>query len=45
MACACNAKSGKFTVYLKGGGKYKTYSTKLEADAAAKRVGGTVKKD
>ena len=42
MPCACNTKAGKFTVY-KNGVKLKSYSTKMEADAAAKRVGGTVK--
>ncbi len=46
MACACNAgktPAKKYTVLKPNGSVYKTYSSKIEADAAAKRVGGTVK--
>jgi hypothetical protein len=42
MACACNAKSGKFPVVYSNGSAYKTYSTAMEAAAAAKRIGGKV---
>lgn len=46
MACACNANKTagkKYTVLKPNGQVYKTYTTKIEADAAAKRVGGKVK--
>ena len=43
MACACDAKKQKFTVYLPSGAKYKTYNTRIEAEAAKKRVNGTIK--
>jgi hypothetical protein len=47
MGCACNAKPSakatKYTVIKPSGQTYKTYSTKIEAEAAAKRVGGKVK--
>jgi len=42
VACNCAAKTGKFVVY-KNGSKINTYSTKMEADAAAKRIGGIVR--
>lgn len=40
--CACNAGK-KFTVLRPNGTTYKTFTTRVEADAAAQRVGGTVK--
>jgi hypothetical protein len=43
MACACSAGKKKYTVLYSSGKTYKVYSTKVEAEAAAKRVGGTVK--
>jgi hypothetical protein len=45
MACACNAgkTAKKYTVVKPNGETYKVYSNKIEADAAAKRVGGKVK--
>lgn len=46
MACSCTKSSktpASYTVIKPGGGTYKTYSTKLEAEAAAARIGGTVK--
>jgi hypothetical protein len=43
MPCACDLKNQKFVVYLPSGAKYKEYRTKIEADAAAKRVNGSVK--
>ena len=47
MACSCTKSSTatadkKYTVLKSDGSKYKTYKTRLEADAAARRVGGTV---
>lgn len=42
MPCACNSGS-KFTVLRPNGTIYKTFSTRVEADAAAARVGGTVR--
>ena len=48
MACACNAKKDKaagaiakpFTVKKPNGTTYGKFSTKIEAQAAAKRIGG-----
>ncbi len=46
MPCACNAgrknAGTKYAVKKPDGSTYKVYATKLEADAAAKRVGGKV---
>jgi hypothetical protein len=46
MACSCTKGSTKATtkctVKKPNGQTYKTYNNKMEADAAAKRVGGTV---
>jgi hypothetical protein len=47
MPCACGKDKNASKTYtvLKGNGSiYKTYSNKLEADAAAARIGGRVKK-
>jgi hypothetical protein len=46
MACACGSKSSKstkYTVSYSNGKTYKVYGTKVEADAAALRIGGKVK--
>jgi hypothetical protein len=46
MPCACQAgkkdAGKKYTVKKPNGMTYKVYSNKLEADAAAARVGGRV---
>lgn len=47
MPCACSvgkksATGTKYTVKYSTGATYKTYSNKVEADAAAKRIGGKV---
>lgn len=41
MPCNCNSDR-KYVVRYKSGLMYKTYGTKVEADAAAKRIGGNV---
>ncbi len=46
MPCACATKdktAKKYTVLKPNGSIYKTYTSKVEADAAAARVGGRVK--
>lgn len=47
MPCACNAKDKnaagkKYTVKKPNNTVYKVYTNKIEAEAAAKRVGGKV---
>jgi len=46
MACACGANKGPAATYVvtKPSGDKQTYSSEIEAAAAAKRVGGTYRK-
>jgi hypothetical protein len=46
MPCNCGGKSTKATKYIvsySSGKTYKVYGTRIEAEAAAKRIGGNVK--
>lgn len=46
MACSCTKKNNQpgltYIVKYSNGNVYKTYTSKIEADAAALRVGGRV---
>lgn len=46
MACACGANKGPSATYVvtKPDGQKTSYSSEIEAAAAAKRVGGTYRK-
>lgn len=46
MPCACQGKkpnAQKYTVVKANGDNYRVYNSKIEAEAAAKRINGRVK--